>query len=124
MVRSVSTSMHFLEDNILYQSVKPYTIIFKPPDGFPKTNICLEEQSDIVVEDIRGRERDFTMDQAGFTIMELQSQLLYKEFSDDEKVIDVYLKEVADSLQKHLGAERVQIYEHLVCSAYSISVLR
>lgn len=42
--------------------------------------------------------------------------MIYEDFSDDVKVILVYLKAVAKELQIYLGASRVQIFDVLLAS--------
>lgn len=111
-------SLNFLERHDLYKEEKPYVLTFKPPDGFPSTNVKLDLHEDVEVYDIRGRENEFSIDQNGFALMKLNSQLSYKDFGEDEIVSKIYLKEVADALIKRLGASQVQIFEHVVSSLY------
>lgn len=38
----------------------------------------------------------------------------YEDFDDEERIKEVYLKEVANCLKTLLGARHVQIFEHTV----------
>ncbi len=106
--------MHFLARNDLYREEKPFSLRFEPEREFPNSNITMEKHEDITVEDIRGREQDFSIEQNGFTIMPFDSHMAYDDFDDERKVIDVYLKEVADRIRIFLGSTYVQIFEHTV----------
>lgn len=66
------------------------------------------------IHDIRGREKDFEYERDGFAIMNFETSLPYESFEDEEKVKQVYLKEVADALCEYLGAHKVQVFEHTI----------
>lgn len=110
----VQTSMHFLSRNDLYSTVKPYSLRFEPPEGFERSNITLERQENLVVEDARATIEQFSLEKQGFAIMNLDSQMTYDDFEDDAKIVEVYLKEVANALRDLFGASQVQIFEHTV----------
>ena len=46
--------------------------------------------------------------------MDIDTRMKREDFNDEEKVKQVYLKEVGSRLKEFLGATRVQIYENLV----------
>lgn len=110
----VKSSIRFLSRDHRYSCEKPYTLRFTPYIDFPRSNIETEKHNDIVIEDVRGREEDFTLQRNGFTIMSLGTKLLYDDFDDEAKLVDVYLREVADEVRDLLGARKVLILEHLV----------
>jgi hypothetical protein len=64
------------------------------------------------VHDIRGRESEFTLDKTGFEIVKHQSA--EKDFLDEEKIKQVYYKEVEDILKKEAGATKVFIFDHTI----------
>ncbi|KAF2502334.1 hypothetical protein BU16DRAFT_612011 [Lophium mytilinum] len=107
------TSIYFLKRNDLYHDEKPYSLRFTPPNDFPRSNIVLEKH-DVTIRDIRPRLKDLSFEKNGFTIMSLESKMSYDDYDDEEKLINVYLREVADSLCAFLGAVHVQIFEHTV----------
>ena len=110
----VTTSMLFLFRDPRYESEKPYTLRFTPSNHFPRTNLNIESRDNLIINDIRGREGEYTLERNGFTIMPLDSKLSYKDFEDEEKVVDVYLREVADGARSALGAKKVLVLEHIV----------
>jgi hypothetical protein len=112
----VSTTVNFLAADELYQHEKPYILKFDPPLDFPRTNHKIEKR-DLCIKDIRGQEQDFSLPKNGFALMPLNTKLSYDDFDDDTKVTTVHFKEVAEGLQKLLGAFRVQIFEHLVSNS-------
>lgn len=89
----------------------PFQYVFDPPEGTEKTNIGSDPHP-ATVHDARGRESEFTLDNAGFQFIKHVSS--EKEFLDDEKIADVYYKEVEDLLKKQLGAKRVFIFDHTI----------
>ncbi len=99
----------------------PFQYVFDPPEGTEKTNIGSDPHP-ATVHDARGRESEFTLDNAGFQFIKHVSS--EKEFLDDEKIADVYYKEVDDLLKKQLGAKRVFIFDHTIRFAPELFVVR
>ena len=112
----LSTSMHFLEKNEIYETEKPYLMMVESDEHFPKSNFKLQERTDLKIEDIRDRQHEFSFERNGFKIIRLESQMTYDDYDNEERRRSVYLGEVAEALKRSLGATRVQIYEHLVSS--------
>jgi hypothetical protein len=111
---TVTVSMNFLTRDELYQEERPYLLIYEPPEGFPKTNIRLEKHRDLELEDIRGRENQFCVASDGFEILKIKTSLPRESFDDEQLVKDVYLREAADAVRTMFGAQKVQIFEHLL----------
>jgi hypothetical protein len=110
----IETSMHFLQRSDLYSTVKPYSLRFEPPEGFERSNIKLERREDLKIEDARPVIHNFSLDKQGFKIVNMDSKMTYEDFEDDAKIVDIYLSEIVDTLQKLFGASHVQIFEHTV----------
>lgn len=89
----------------------PFQYVFDPPEGTDKHNIGNDPRP-AVVHDARGRESEFTLDNAGFQFVKHVST--EKEFLDDERIQDVYYKEVEELLKKEVGAKRVFIFDHTI----------
>ena len=106
--------MNFLSRHARYASEKPYTLRFTPSISFPRTNIETDHRAGLVIEDIRGKEKDFTLDRNGFMMMPFASALPYEDFQDKTKVVDVYLREVLEKTCNLLKAEKVILLEHIV----------
>ena len=113
-MEDLQASIHFLAHREVYRTEKPYSLRYTGEENIAQTNIELDKHDDISIHDIRGRESEFSLEKHGFTISKLSSRMLYRNFSDPEQVIAIYLHEVASHLKKLLGARHVQIYEHLV----------
>ncbi|KAL8805665.1 MAG: hypothetical protein Q9182_001809 [Xanthomendoza sp. 2 TL-2023] len=110
---AVETSMHFLRRDELYKSEKPYQLKYAAAEGIPITNFRLEKQEPIKINSLRGCEQYFSFDKNGFTVMKLDDDLPYDDFSNAAGVRR-YLEVVAASLQKLLGADKVQVFQYVV----------
>ena len=141
----LKTTFHYLSPLPLYQTTKPYHI------NIPPTALGIGQQSnevsrpyhDISVADLRGRERDFSLDQSGFAIFsdkeierEGQKQeqedtnvsireeqvegetpstcMRYEEYDDQERIRSVYRRVVEKWLRRVLRAEEVAAFTHEV----------
>lgn len=113
MTGIVQTHTHFLRRDAFYATEKPYSLRFTPPTGFPRSNIKLEKR-DIKIRNIRGSEPKPSFAEDGCSLVDLRTKMLYGDFDDEERIKEVYLKEVADCLKTFLGAHHVQIFEHTV----------
>lgn len=109
----LETHTHFLKRLPLYNEEKPYSLRYTPPAGFPRANIEVERQ-EIQIQDIRSRVASLSLAQDGCEILRIASRMKYEDYDDDEKTKAIYLREVAETLCRHLGAQRVQIFEHTV----------
>ena len=87
----------------------PYSYRDDPPAGKPKTNIG-KAPHDVVINDARGHEHELTLDTSGFQFVNHVSE--EKEFDDDERIKDLYYKEVEELLKKEVGAKRIFIFDH------------
>lgn len=108
------TSICCLDKIELYEREKPYEMRFNPPGDFPRKNLQISKHENILVEDIRGHEKDLSFEKNGFTVMELDTPLGAEDFDDREIIISQYLPKVAESLKHCLGATRVQVHDYLV----------
>lgn len=89
----------------------PFQYVYDPPAGTDRTNIGADPHS-VTVHDARGREADFNLDKNGFQFVKRPSEV--KEFDDEERIKDVYYKEVEEILKKEAGAKRVFIFDHTI----------
>lgn len=122
MATVVHTTTHFLKRDELYDTEKPYSLRFTPPEGFPRANIKLERH-DIDIHDVRKEAKDFVFGRDGVEIIDFESTMAYEDYDNDGTVKEVLLKEVANRLKTFLGAQHVQIFEHTV-SETSSPILR
>ncbi|EXJ54249.1 hypothetical protein A1O7_09586 [Cladophialophora yegresii CBS 114405] len=87
--------------------VKPWGKVDGPGYSFKLTD---RERS---VEDIRGREREYNIDNSGFAVYKSPAQ--EKAFTDDAKVRDGYYAEVEALLRQKLpGVKKVVFFDHTI----------
>ncbi|KAI9660676.1 MAG: hypothetical protein M1821_010028 [Bathelium mastoideum] len=92
---------------------KPFNYVEQPPEGSPQRNFGQDNQ-DITLQDVRGRESDFTLAHNAFqTITNVSSN--ERDFTDDEHIKAVYYPEVEQLLLDHVpGAQRVLLFDHTI----------
>lgn len=103
----VRSQLNFLEPT----DRKPQTYNFDPPAGVPRQNFNNAAQ-EVLIEDIRGREGDFTIDGQGFAALRHRSQ--EADFVSEESIRALYYPESEALLRSLLGAERVLIFDHTI----------
>lgn len=112
MAAVVRSYTHFLKRDELYDTEKPFSLRFTPPEGFPRANIKLERH-DIDIRDIRANS-SLRFEKDGATVVQFESKMTYEDYDNEDVVKDIYLKEVSNFLKQFLGAQHVQIFEHTV----------
>jgi hypothetical protein len=106
----VKTVLNFFEDPA--DGAKPYNYV-EPQPGQPPRNFGHTEV-EVEVNDIRGREQDFSLDKDAFQVFQgVPSE--EKDFTDDEHIKQVYYPEVEKLLLENVpGAHKVTIFDHTV----------
>lgn len=92
---------------------KPYNYVEKQPEGVPQRNFG-EAWHDVLIEDLRGQEARFTMDNNAF---EALSNIPSKEndFTSEERIKSVYYPEVEKLLLDNVpGANRVFLFDYTI----------
>ncbi|KAI0395702.1 methyltransferase-like protein [Xylariaceae sp. FL0594] len=85
-----------------------------PPAGEPQNNVE-REVHEVQVEDVRGRESEFTLDRDAFQIIRGVPESAEKEFADDESIKAHYYPEVERLLLEHIpGSSRVFLFDHTI----------
>jgi len=113
----VRGSIHFLKRDALYDLEKPYTIRYALPDSTPRTNSQHEEHHGLLIQNIRPQLQHFSMESHGFTVVKMESAMMYQDFENEDRIINIYLAEVARKLRETLKARHVQVYEHTVSTS-------
>ncbi|KAK1749797.1 hypothetical protein QBC47DRAFT_395344 [Echria macrotheca] len=106
----IKASIRFLRNDNLYDTVKTYNLEFRS-DEIPNSNAVPDRIDNVLVKNIRGHEQEFTFDQNGFAVLEMQTSLSYDDFADNSKIQHVYCQEVAACLLKYTGAATVQVFD-------------
>lgn len=109
----VETSINFLTRDELYEHEKPFQLKYHVAQGIPTTNMRLQRQESIKISSMRGQERDFSLDKNGFTVLKMDKEIPYEDFSNPAG-IKGYLDMVAEQLRTRLGADKVQVYQYVV----------
>lgn len=108
----VQANIHFLKTDARYQKEKPYAFRYElDAEDVPQSNMEMEKVEGILITDIRGLEREYSLDLNGFTVLEHQSALEYGDYYDPSRVW-VYFRELEDLLKTHLNASKVEIFRH------------
>jgi hypothetical protein len=84
------TSANFLVPTDLYKSEKPYMLDYTPEATAKKENTTVEKH-DIEINDIRGRENEFTFAKNGFCIVPINTNMSHHDYNSDDKVKSVSL---------------------------------
>ena len=116
------TSTHFSDPVIQMAAADVITATFNystyPADGSRpyftvsdrrSTNIS-DLPKDIQVENIRGKEDNYSLDTAGFKYIKHKSAVT--TFEDEDEIKNVYYPESVEVLKEHTGANRVVIFDH------------
>jgi len=90
--RDVTTTLHYLRPNEDGSPPAPSYV------GRPETYVKPANAHTVTVHDIRGSEQDYSLDKTGFEIFRHESK--EKDFTDEEKIKDIYYKEVEEILKK------------------------
>lgn len=91
----------------------PHNFVEKQPEGVPQRNFG-EDWQDVRIDDLRGQEQKFTMDNNAFsTISNVPSE--EHDFNDDERIRKVYYPEVEKLLlSEALGAHKVFLFDYTI----------
>ncbi|KAI9721340.1 MAG: hypothetical protein M1828_005200 [Chrysothrix sp. TS-e1954] len=108
----IQTSLNFFaapEDGSV-----PFNYVEDPPEGMPQKNFGMAER-DVNIEDIRGRESEFTLKQNAFTGLKGYPHNSKIDWNDDESIKTHYYPEVEQIILDHAkGSQRVVIFDHTV----------
>ncbi|KAG6819920.1 hypothetical protein H0H93_007391 [Arthromyces matolae] len=82
-----------------------------PGTGDRKKNYDIETK-DISVENVRGKEGDYTLDTAGFQLV--HGPASHKSFEDDEEIQREYYPESIELIKSVTGASKAVIFDHTI----------
>jgi hypothetical protein len=108
--RPLTATLHYLKRT----TERPVRYVKEPPPGIPTWN-GIDDPREILIEDARGREQEFTLDTNGFALVRAPSNAC--DFYSREEVQAVYYPEVESLLRTVLGASRVFVFDHNVRNA-------
>lgn len=105
-------SLCYLKYDDRFKHEKPFFIRF-PIDDIPEakqTNLEFDYYN-VSIEDIRGRESQFKLDEYGFELAKFQTRFNHEDFEDFRENSKTYFKEIEDFLKKKLGVTWVEVYD-------------
>ncbi|KAF2226463.1 hypothetical protein BDZ85DRAFT_191401 [Elsinoe ampelina] len=102
----VTGNLSFLKRASFWDEQKPYRLRYTPENGFPVTNFTYESQ-DVSIHSLRDEEDKMSLDDSGFEVQKLVSEVPYADFDDYDKVRSVYVQEVVDFVTRLRGARQI-----------------
>jgi hypothetical protein len=105
--KNVTATLHYL----VRTAERPVRYAGETPPGAVAWN-GIDDPHDVLIQDGRGRESEFTLDRNGFTLLRAPTQV--RDFYSPEEVKAVYYPEVERLLRDTLGASRVFVFNHNV----------
>lgn len=113
----IEAEIYFLSRDELYNTIKPYRRRYQPEDiNITRTNIILERRK-VKIHNMRNRIDLMSYDICGFRIMQMSSQMAYEDFADPEKIKNIHLQEICESVQAVMKASSVHVLAYEVRSA-------
>lgn len=93
---------------------KPFNYVEAPPEGQPQRNFG-DIDIPITIDDIRGKEDTFTLDNNAFTALQNIPQSAEKDFLDDDSIKRNYYPEVEKLLLDNVpGSHRILLFDHTI----------
>ena len=108
--QDVTVTAYFLPKNDLYQTVKPYSLDFETED-VPRSNLTAQKVEDLLIKDLRGPEKEYSFEDNGIAVMNLESTMSYEDWNHQQKVQDVYCQELGVCVLNYLQASSIQIFD-------------
>jgi len=64
------------------------------------------------VENVRGTEAEYKLDQSGFEFHQASTSLSADDFNNEDKIKNIYYQEVIDTIKRFTGASKVVVFDH------------
>lgn len=98
---------------------KPYSYAYvTDPETKERKRNFTQQDYQVEVEDVRGKEGSYALDSSGFQLVKAESK--HKAFTNDGDIAREYYPESEELVKKLTGASRVVIFDH---SMYKLPVL-
>src|SRR5262245_39287911 len=89
---TLTSTLHYLKRG----AEKPASYRIEPPPGMPRWN-GIDDPHDVAIEDVRGREAEFTLDRNGFALVKAPTAV--SDFYSPGEIKRVYYPEVEQLLR-------------------------
>jgi hypothetical protein len=103
-VADVEASLTF----IVPQETKPYFLSSALTGGAPEVHFQTEQRT-VRIHDMRAIVQELSLDEHGFEL--LHADTAVDDLYDDDAIADVYDQEIEELLKKHMGADRVVVFD-------------
>jgi hypothetical protein len=111
MSHDLESELGFLTRDTKFDTVKPYSLRFAPPDESPRHNINTEKLK-VTIHDARPLKP--TIEDNGFTLTCFPTDMMYMDFTEHAKIEGVYVRELQAHLKSLFGAQHVRIIDYVV----------
>lgn len=93
---------------------KPYNYVDPVPEGQPQRNFD-DETHEVTINDIRGRESEFSLDNDAFLVVQGVPSSAEKDFTSDESIAANYYPELEKLLLSQIpGSTKVVFFDHTI----------
>lgn len=100
----------FLKWIPLYEKQKPFQVFTSLPLGVPSTNLVFEEEVELDIQDLRGQEHRFNLDEHAFQLC--KADMHFTAFNDAAQIEKVYLPVVRTLIEEHVqGADNIVFFD-------------
>lgn len=103
--KTVTATLHYTKRG----PERPTRYVGAPPPGVPAWT-GIDDPQEVRIEDVRGREAEFTLDRNGFAFVKAPTEI--RDFYAVEDVRRIYYPEIERLLGDRLGASRVFVFDH------------
>ena len=116
---SIDSQLRFLERKDLYSTEKPYSMRYRPKNGFSPSNLVFAAH-DVTVRDMRQLLPALSLDVNGFEVHKMQTSLSRNDFDDYHTVHAGYIRKLEQYVKKIRGAAHVHALDYEVRTLFSM----
>jgi len=110
--QTAKASVYFFKPEEKFNHEKPYGFHVVPrTTNIAQTNIECEKIHGVSVTDMRGHEKDFSLERNGFAHLDVNTDLTYEDYHDSVKV-QIYFRQMEAILKDHLKADQVKVFRY------------
>lgn len=110
-METTEAPMHFTDRLDLWDTVKPYSLLYYPKEDFPRTNI-VHSPHKVQIRNMRASNPAPSLDVNGFEVHSLPSKMTYDGFDTEPTIEAVYCNELEQHFMKVLGAKNVRVLDY------------
>lgn len=116
---AATAAMNFIRPDAVHDIEKPYLLQYPVRDkSQPRTNISHIMHGEIQVFNLRDHLKTLTFEKSGISTLYFEDASIPHDWDDTTTVRTKFLPVVAVKLKELLGAESVQVFEHIVSPSF------